>query len=153
MCWQRRRQAFANTQSAIEHSSDLRGTLIHCVNVSWHLCCANQGQNRQGNVTAISLENHPRFVGGGQGISRGSACFREMAGPVWKHTVDRICSWANLEPTTELKLDGQANTIHCSYYFLCFSSHHSQGCFRFTWPYPETFVHPEKFSFCLFPFF
>ena len=55
----------------MENGDDLRGPLIHFVNGTWHLCWVNRGQNRWGDVTAISLENYPRFVGGGQGASRG----------------------------------------------------------------------------------
>lgn len=56
---------------AIENGDDLRGSLIHRVNVTWHLCWVNQGQNRWGDVKAISLENDSRFMGGGQRTSRG----------------------------------------------------------------------------------
>lgn len=56
---------------AVENWDDLRGSLIHHVNVTWHLCWVNQGHNRWGNVKAISLENYPRFMEGGQRTSRG----------------------------------------------------------------------------------
>lgn len=46
--------------------------LTHPINVTWHLCWVNQGQNGAGgNVTAISLENYARLVGGGQGTIKG----------------------------------------------------------------------------------
>lgn len=60
--------------------------LTHHINVTWHLYWVNQGQNRWGNVTAISLENYSRLVGGGQGKIKGQAHFREMASPAFENT-------------------------------------------------------------------
>lgn len=81
----------------MENSDDLRGSLIRHENVSWHWCRVNQGQNRWEDVTAISLENYPRSMGGGQGTSRGQAHFREMASPAFENTlIDRICSQTKL---------------------------------------------------------
>ena len=58
--------------SAMEHSDDLRGSLIHHANVIiFGICAGYQGQNRWENSTSLSLENYPRFVEGGQGNLRG----------------------------------------------------------------------------------
>ena len=71
----------------MEHSDDLRGSLIHHANVIiFGICAGYQGQNRWENSTSLSLENYPRFVEGGQGTSTGLVYYKEMAGSACENT-------------------------------------------------------------------
>lgn len=63
-----------------------QGVGIHPSNVLWHQHWTKQGQKRWRSLAAISLENHPRFVGGGQGTSIGRVRFRETACPAEDNT-------------------------------------------------------------------